>query len=376
MNARHRAIGRHRSTPAPLSSMQRLTTAGGLVALAMVGSVVWPTIASADPPLQTAWFNVASGGGQAAPDPATPSGGLHESMASSQLVAFGAVQYALPTGASGQLTLQVAQAAAPPAVNNPTSPSTTPAFSFQACPITGAWHSGDDQPSAAAPTYSTKHCFSGGESSDGTSVSFFVDGTGQKTAGLLNLAIVPIPNKQVPTVGGDSPVDTTPPTSVDFDKPDASSLAISGGSSQPVAGGSSSGSSGGGSSSSGSSGSGSSASSPPGSSSAGTSSGSTGGSTLPPDLGSSTTTTTTGTDSGAAPVVAGQSTPTSTNTTPVAATTPTTKAGHNWALVLLILLGFALLASMIQRNNAALPIGERGLGRFRQQRQSAPRPLI
>jgi hypothetical protein len=358
--------GRHRACPPPLAMWQRTVAASWIVCLATAGSVAWPIDASADAPLQTAWWNMASGSSQAPPDPATPAGGIHVSALSSNVLAFGAVEYSLPAGASGQLVLQVANGAAPPAVD-PNNPSATPSFTFQACPTIGAWRAGDDQPAASAPSYDTKHCFGGNESADGKTVSFFVDGGHQRKPGVLSLAIAPLPMNQLPAVGGDSPIDSTPPTSVDFDKPDVGSLTVTGGTSPPPPTAPSSTGAAPATGASGSSGGSGNA--------AGT--GSAGG-TAPgslPTINTGPSVTTTAPDQGVSPLVAGN-TAAAPNAAPAAATAPAASKGVNWALVLLLLLGFAVLASMIQRNNATAPIGERGLGRFRQVRERHARPLI
>src|SRR5690242_13601633 len=154
-----RPHGRHRACPPSLAMWRRAVAASWIVCLATASSVAWPIDASADAPLQTAWWNMASGS-SAPPDPATPAGGLHVSAFSNNVLAFGAVEYSMPADASGQLVLQVATAGAPPAVD-PNNPSKTPSFTFEACPTIGAWKAGDDQPAAAAPTYDTKHCFAG-----------------------------------------------------------------------------------------------------------------------------------------------------------------------------------------------------------------------
>ena len=360
-----RPHGKHRAQRAPLTAWQRAARAGAVVCLASASTVAWPLPASADAPLQTAWWNMASGG-QAPPDPATPAGGLHVSVFSNNVLAFGAVEYSMPSDASGQLVLQVATAGAPPAVD-PNNPSKTPSFAFEACPTIGAWRAGDDQPAAAAPTYDTKHCFLGNESADASTVSFFVDGNHQRKPGVISLAIVPQPSTQLPTVGGDSPIDSTPPTSVDFDKPDVGSFTVTGGTSQPPPASSGTGT---GTTSPAASGSGSGNSSPSNAGSPGSS-----GTASIPSINTGPSVTTAPTDPGVSPVVAGGTAP-APNAAPVAATTPSASKGHNWALVLLLFLGFAVLASMIQRNNTGTPIGERGLGRFRQARERHARPLI
>ena len=361
-----RPQGRHRIARLRLTMWQRAAAAGWIVCLTTATSVAWPVAASADAPLQTAWWNMASGSA-APPDPSTPAGGLHISALSSNVLAFGAVQYNLPSGGSGQLVLQVATGAAPPAVD-PSNPSTTPTFTFEACPTIGAWRAGDDQPAASAPSYDAKHCFGGNESADAKTVSFFVDGSHQSKPGVLSLAIVPLPSNQVPTVGGDSPIDTTPPTSVDFDKPDVGSLTVTGGQSQPlpVATGTGTGAA----AAPSAAGNGAKSGTATGSGSA-----TTGASGSMPTINTGPSLTTETPGQGVSPVVAGN-TAVAPNTTPTAATAPAVSHKHNWALVLLLLLGFAVLASMIQRNNATAPIGERGLGRFRQARERHARPLI
>ena len=361
-----RPQGRHRSGPLRLTMWQRAAAASSIVCVATAGSAAWPINASADAPLQTAWWNMASSS-QAPPDPATPAGGLHISVLSNNVLAFGAVQYSLPSDGSGQLVLQVATGAAPPAVD-PNNPSATPSFTFEACPTIGAWRAGDDQPAAAAPTYDTKHCFGGNESADGKTVSFFVDGNHQRKPGVLSLAIVPQPTNQLPTVGGDSPIDPTPPTSVDFDKPDVGSLTVTGGASQPPPAPSGTGT--GAAPSAGGSGSGAGSGSAAGNGSADNS-----GPGSMPTINTGPSVTTTAPGQGVSPVVAGANTA-APNTAPAAATAPAVSHKHNWALVLRLLLGFAVISSMIQRNSAAAPIGERGLGRFRQSRERHARPLI
>src|SRR4051794_25075120 len=91
--------GRHRAPRTGLSRFQRLPAGGLLLGASALVAATWPTEAVADAPVQTGWWNEASGGGQAAPAPATPAGGLHVSAASGQVLAYGAVLYAVPQGA-------------------------------------------------------------------------------------------------------------------------------------------------------------------------------------------------------------------------------------------------------------------------------------
>src|SRR5436853_7398614 len=94
------SAGRHRAARTRLSRVQRFTGGGLLLGASAFVAATWPTAAVADAPVQTGWWNTASGGGQAAPDPATPPGGLHVSAASGQVLAYGAVLYAVPQGAT------------------------------------------------------------------------------------------------------------------------------------------------------------------------------------------------------------------------------------------------------------------------------------
>src|SRR3954470_12787740 len=113
----HRPTGRHRQARHGLTRLQRLGAAAVLAGASGLAAVAWAGAAVADAPVQTGWWNTASGGGQAAPDPATPAGGLHVSAGSGQVLAYGAVLYAVPQGATATLELDVASLTATPQVN-------------------------------------------------------------------------------------------------------------------------------------------------------------------------------------------------------------------------------------------------------------------
>jgi hypothetical protein len=377
--------GRHRATRARLTMAQR----AGAVAIVLGASdfaavTVGSSSAVADAPMQTAWWNAVSAGGQAAPDPATPEGGLHVSVASGQVLAYGAVLYALPEGSTATLEFTVKNVTATPVVN-PTSPSTTPAADIVACPTKNSWKAGDAQSMDAAPGYDCTRSIPGNLSADQTTLTFLVDSSVEVVPGQLNLAIVPVVTDNIPGAGTPAPVDVTQPFSLDIDKPDASSMTITSSAALPP---------------------------PPAPASGGTTTGSTadtssqanagaaGGSsnvTLP---GSVTGSEPTASDAGTSPVVAPSTAAAVPNAAPAAATNPAkSDRAHNAALAMLLLIGLGLIAmSSGQMQRAprllggagrhaagATPVpapvmpmagyGSRGLGRFAKQRTEPPRPL-
>jgi hypothetical protein len=384
--------GRHRAPHARLTLAQRLGAAAVVLGGTGLAAAMWPASAIADAPVQTAWFNAMSGGGQAAPDPATPAGGLHVSVASGQILAFGAVQYALTEGSTATLELKVSNLTATPVVN-PTAPTTDPAANIVACPITGTWQGGDDQPMDSAPKYDCTRSVFGSLSADQTTLTFFLDTTLETVPGQLNIAIVPVVTDEIPGAGTPAPADTTQPFSLDLAKPDASSLTVTSTAVVPAApvppattGGTTGKAA---------------TSGPPANSSTGASSGSSGVS-LPGSL--TTDTTSASTDSGTSPVVA--PTNTAPAAAPAAATAPAKNdRAHNAALAMLLLIGLGLIAmssGQMQRaprllggsgRHAALagaagaataaaapavpmtPYGNRGLGRFAKPRTEPARPL-
>jgi hypothetical protein len=387
------AQGRHRGERVRMSRV-RLAALTAVVAAATAVAVGGSgSTAAADAPVQTAWWNAFSGGGQAAPVPTTPEGGLHVSVAPDQVLAYSAVLYLLPEGASGTLELDVAGSASTPVVN-PNSPSTDPAISVVACPTTETWKAGDDQPMDAAPEYdcSTRQ-FVGNLSADAKTVTFLVDDGGQLTPGQVSLAIVPRTTDEAPGVGTKLPVDATQPYSLDFAKPDAASLLVLAAPVEPADPGDASTDVG----------------VPAGDDTADGSTQTTtsgGGVPVPPTVGSGALPGA-GTSAGVdpAPVVApsGQPAPAA---APVAATAPSSEdTAHNLALALLIALGVLIAATSngqlpraprllggtgrhaaaggaaaaAAAAAAAVPLsayGSRGLGRFAKARNEPPRPLL
>jgi hypothetical protein len=185
-----------------------LTGAGALV------FATWPTAANADPAVRVGWWNTASGGGQAAPDPTAPDGGLHIAVAPGEILAYGAVLYNLAPDATATLELKV-------------SGQGTPVL--QACPTKDlSWKDGGDQPADAAPAYDCSvHSYTASISSDGTTATFLLDGSADTAPGQLSLAIIPYMTHDAPGgVGTELPVDSTAPFSVDIPKPAVDSLTV------------------------------------------------------------------------------------------------------------------------------------------------------
>lgn len=356
---------------------RRITSAGLLTAAGALVVATWPSAASADPAVRTGWWNTVSGGGQSAPSPTAPDGGLHVAVAPGQVLAYGAVLYSLPKDATATLELKLSAQGTPVLLACPTK--------------TDNWKEGGDQPSSDAPAYDcTARSYIGNVSADGATVTFFIDGSTETTPGQLSLAIVPHMTHDAPAgVGTELPVDATQPFSVDIAKPDVSSLTVTslpvtptgggGGTTPPPA-------------------------TDPATAGTGTSSSTGGTSTggqVPPTL-------TTGPPAQTAPVdappqVAAPVTPTTTGAVaPAAAALPKVDdTAHNVALALLVLVAMAVISSGTQtmqraprllggagRHAAgaaaaapvavamAAPVAVRGLGRFAKERVAAPRPLV
>src|SRR3954470_14449988 len=156
--------------------------------------------ALADAPSRTGWWNAATAGGVALPQPTTGADDLHVSQGASGPAALAAVAYdLLGTLSDATLVLKVAPSSAVGTV------------AVAACPTTDAtWKAGGDQPIDAAPKYDCAHGVPGVTAADGTTVTFLLDAGQQAVTGGLSLALVP--------------QDGATPFSVDFAKPDASSL--------------------------------------------------------------------------------------------------------------------------------------------------------
>ena len=363
---------------------RRVAGAGLLTAASALFLATWPTAAQADSPVRTGWWNTVSGGGQSAPQPTTADGGLHIAVAPGQILAYGAVLYDMPQDATATLELKLSGQGTPVLVACPTKDS--------------SWKEGGNQPASDAPAYDCSlHSYTGSVSADGATVTFLLDGGAESTPGELSLAIVPYMTHDAPGgVGTELPVDSTTPFAVDIPKPDASSLVIT--STLPTSGSSDSGGSTGRTQQPVT------ATSGAGSTSTG---GTTSGGTQVPNLsagGTPPSTSTTGVDN-TPPVIAptGQPQQTGSGMSPAASGTPAiNNTAHNAALVLLILVAMAVVASStnsMQRSPrllggagrhaaaagagaavpvavAAMPLGVRGLGRFARDRSQPPRPLV
>lgn len=166
--------------------------------------------------VQSGWWNEASAGTVAAPS-TTPSNDLQVSNGLQGPLSFAAVRFALPSGtpASADVTLDLAV---------PSGSATTigtPAVS--ACPTTGAWKPGGDQPASTKPGYDC----TGGNDANGVVAS----GGGSETwtfpaswasGGTVSVALVP-------TAG------TQTPFSVEYEDPTAASVSVLGPSSAGTA---------------------------------------------------------------------------------------------------------------------------------------------
>jgi hypothetical protein len=194
-----------------------LALAGLGVALMALGAV--SSTAHAEFPQRVGWWNTASANGAAAASPTTPGGGMRVAAGpmttaspitvpqGQQILAYGAVLFALAPGESAKLQLKVAG-----------TPQGTP--QVVACPTQNTtWTGGDDQPASAEPAYDCggqRHA--GTVSADGTTITFDVKAPFESTPGLLSLAIVPDPGSTALPAG-------SAPFAVDIQPPDARSLA-------------------------------------------------------------------------------------------------------------------------------------------------------
>src|ERR1044072_592433 len=200
--------GRHRAVRSRTSRVTRIITTTMLVGSASVAVATWPTAASADAPIQTAWWNFASGGGTAAPDPATPEGGLHISVASGQITAYGAVLYSLPEGDTATIELNVANLTATPVINPP-APPTAPQADIVACPTKATtWKAGDAQSWDTRPEDDCTRSFLGHLSADSKTLSFLADSSVETVPGQLSVAIMPVMTNGIPGRGTPAPADT------------------------------------------------------------------------------------------------------------------------------------------------------------------------
>jgi hypothetical protein len=181
--------------------MTRVWRCAAAIVVGVFGSFGFVGVTYGDAPVRVGWWNSVSAGGNAAPSPTTPAGGMHIASGPSTVLAYGALLYPVPQAASGQLQLSIT--------------GSQGTVALVACPTkTASWAAGDDQSSDNEPTYdcSAFH-FPGTVSADGTSVTFSVNALIESTPGMLSLAIVPDPSASAPF-------------SVDIDKPGPQSLAV------------------------------------------------------------------------------------------------------------------------------------------------------
>lgn len=156
--------------------------------------------------VQSGWWNEASAGPLAAPS-TTPGNELQVSNGLQGPLAFAAVRFSVPSGTSSSsdlsLTLDVPSGS--------TSTIGTPAVS--ACPTTGSWKAGGDQPSSSAPGYD---CTAGNEANGS------VSGTSERwvfpaawaSGSTVSVALVPTPGTQ------------NDPFSQQFDDPTSASVSV------------------------------------------------------------------------------------------------------------------------------------------------------
>jgi hypothetical protein len=145
-----RTVGRHRAHRIPVRPAVRVGIVGAFVLTAGFTAATWPGSAVADAPIQTGWWNAMSGGGESAPAPTAPAGGIRVQATPGAIEAYGAVQYLFPAGSGGTLELKVASATGAPDIN-PNSPSTDPSYPIMACPTKEKWKAGDNQDFETAP---------------------------------------------------------------------------------------------------------------------------------------------------------------------------------------------------------------------------------
>jgi hypothetical protein len=154
----------------------------------------------ADAPSKSGWWNALSGAGAALPVPTTGADDLHVSQGPNGPAAYAALGYDLLGQAVSGATLELKVVAN----------SAVGTVDLMACPTKdNAWKTGGDQPMDAAPAYNCATGIQGAVADDGSGVTFFLD-THQLVGADYSIAIVPSPDAL--------------PFSVDFAKPDASSL--------------------------------------------------------------------------------------------------------------------------------------------------------
>ena len=176
--------------------------AAGVLGLAPVLLLSAASTAWADAPSKAGWWNAMSAGGAALPLPTTNTDDLHVSQGPNGPAAYAALAYDIlgQTVTAATLELKV--------VAN----SAVGTLDLMACPTKDAsWKAGGDQPIAAGPQYDCAKGVVGAASSDGSTVTFFLDAPALGSTG-YSVAIAPSAGAV--------------PFSVDFAKPAAASLTL------------------------------------------------------------------------------------------------------------------------------------------------------
>jgi hypothetical protein len=186
-----------------MKSSRRLAAgvAGGLGLLSLlVLSAAGP--AWADAPSKTGWWNAMSAGGAALPVPTTGADDLHVSQGPNGPAAYAALAYDVlgQTVSAATLELKV--------VAN----SAVGTLDLMACPTKDtSWKAGGDQAMDAGPQYDCSKGVVGAATDDLATVTFFLDAPPLGSVG-YSVAVAPSPDAL--------------PFSVDFVKPDASTLTL------------------------------------------------------------------------------------------------------------------------------------------------------
>lgn len=191
-----------------------LVRAATALGLAVMTALVLPAAAASaeitPEPERTAWFNAASGGGLAAPQPTTSEDDLRIARAA-QPQAFSALLFSgSGVRASLDLTIRDGSAQGTPDV--------------VACPtVDTAWEGGGNQPMDVAPDYDCDASQAVGlVSEDGTTLTFGLDSAFQVEPGTWSIALVPTPGGVAP-----GPPPTVPlPFVVDLEPPVAGAFVI------------------------------------------------------------------------------------------------------------------------------------------------------
>ena len=185
-------------------SMVRTTVVLGLAVGTTLALPATAAVAELTPEAErTAWFNAASGGGLAAPQPTTSEDDLRIVRAV-ETQAFSALLY---TGAGVRASLDLA-------VRDGSSQGTPDVV---ACPtVDTAWEAGGNQPMESAPEVDCDRSMSFGLlSDDGTTLSFGLDGAFQVQPGTWSIALVPTPGG----VSAGPPPKVPLPFSIDLEPP-------------------------------------------------------------------------------------------------------------------------------------------------------------